>query len=63
MEMQLAVQKRINFLIMGLLYPIELGKLGGLGVIPRFMPAEEEANMTSDVKKENAKSHFILFSF
>src|ERR1035437_4838425 len=32
---------------------VELGKLGGLGVIPRFMPAEEEANMISEVKKRN----------
>jgi IMP dehydrogenase len=32
---------------------IELGKLGGLGVIPRFMSAEEEADIISDVKKRN----------
>jgi len=30
-----------------------MARLGGLGVIPRFMPAEEEANMVSLVKKEN----------
>jgi len=32
---------------------IELGKLGGIGVIPRFMPAEEEADMVSEAKKKN----------
>jgi len=32
---------------------VELGKLGGLGVIPRFMSAEEEANIIADVKKRN----------
>ena len=32
---------------------IAMARLGGLGVIPRFMPAEEEANMVSVVKKEN----------
>jgi IMP dehydrogenase len=29
-----------------------MARLGGLGVIPRFMPAEEEADMVSAVKKE-----------
>jgi IMP dehydrogenase len=32
---------------------IELGKLGGLGVIPRFMTVAEEADMVADVKKKN----------
>lgn len=31
---------------------VAMARLGGLGVIPRFMPAEEEANMVSLVKKE-----------
>jgi IMP dehydrogenase len=31
---------------------IAMARLGGLGVIPRFMPAEEEANMVLAVKKE-----------
>jgi IMP dehydrogenase len=30
-----------------------MARLGGLGVIPRFMPAEDEANLVSIVKKEN----------
>jgi IMP dehydrogenase len=30
-----------------------VARLGGLGVIPRFMPAESEANMVSVVKKES----------
>ena len=33
-------------------FAIALGKLGGLGVLPRFMPAEDEANMVIAVKKE-----------
>lgn len=33
-------------------FAIALGKLGGLGVLPRFMPAEEEADMVKVVKKE-----------
>jgi IMP dehydrogenase len=32
---------------------IALARLGGLGVIPRFMPPEEEADMIFKVKKEN----------
>jgi|WetSurSiteA1Bulk_404760.scaffolds.fasta_scaffold20709_2 IMP dehydrogenase len=34
-------------------FAITIGKLGGLGVIPRFISAEAEANMISKVKKEN----------
>lgn len=33
-------------------FAIALGKSGGLGIIPRFMSAEEEANQVSRVKKE-----------
>ena len=33
-------------------FAIALGKLGGLGVLPRFVPAEEEANMVKEVKRE-----------
>jgi IMP dehydrogenase len=32
---------------------IELGILGGLGVIPRFMPSEEEADIVAKVKQNN----------
>lgn len=32
---------------------ITLGKLGGLGVLPRFMSAEDEADMVKSVKREN----------
>lgn len=33
-------------------FAIALGKLGGLGVLPRFVPAEEEAKMVRAVKRE-----------
>ena len=33
-------------------FAIALGKLGGLGVLPRFMCIEDEANMVSAVKRE-----------
>lgn len=33
-------------------FAIALGKLGGLGVLPRFMSAEEEAEMVEAVKQE-----------
>src|SRR4030042_2939155 len=33
-------------------FAISLGRLGGLGVLPRFMSTEEEVNMVSAVKKE-----------
>lgn len=33
-------------------FAIALGKLGGLGVLPRFMSIEDEANMVSAVKRE-----------
>ncbi|MGD0523375.1 MAG: guanosine monophosphate reductase [Candidatus Microgenomates bacterium] len=33
-------------------FAITLGKLGGLGVIPRFVSAEEEANMVAETKKQ-----------
>jgi len=32
-------------------FAIELGRLGGLGVLPRFMSPEEEADMVASVKK------------
>lgn len=32
-------------------FAIALGKLGGLGVIPRFVTADEEANMVAETKK------------
>ena len=32
---------------------ISIGKIGGLGVIPRFMSQENEANLVSEVKKQN----------
>ena len=34
-------------------FAIALGKLGGLGVLPRFMPKDVEAEMVEKVKKEN----------
>jgi IMP dehydrogenase len=34
-------------------FAIVLGKLGGLGVIPRFISPEEEANMVMEIKKSN----------
>jgi len=34
-------------------FAIKLGKLGGLGVIPRFITASEEADMVRRVKAEN----------
>lgn len=34
-------------------FAITIGKLGGLGVIPRFVSAEMEADMVARVKKEN----------
>lgn len=34
-------------------FAIALGKLGGLGVLPRFNSAEDEANQVSKVKTEN----------
>lgn len=34
-------------------FAISLGRLGGLGVLPRFMPAENEADLIKTVKKEN----------
>jgi len=33
-------------------FAIALGKLGGLGVIPRFITSEEEANMVMETKKQ-----------
>ena len=33
-------------------FAVSLGKLGGLGILPRFMPAENEADMVKAVKKE-----------
>ncbi len=39
--------------VTGVATAIALARLGGLGVIPRFMPAEDEADMISQVKKEN----------
>jgi len=33
-------------------FAISLGRLGGLGVLPRFMSTEEEVNMVEAVKKE-----------
>lgn len=33
-------------------FAISLGRLGGLGVLPRFMPIEEEVSMVEAVKKE-----------
>jgi IMP dehydrogenase len=33
-------------------FAISLGRLGGLGVLPRFMSSEEEVNMVETVKKE-----------
>jgi len=30
---------------------IALGKLGGIGFLPRFFPAEEQANMAAQVKR------------
>ena len=38
--------------VTGVEMAVTLGKLGGLGVLPRFMSAEDEANMVSAVKKE-----------
>lgn len=38
--------------VTGVEMAIKMGKLGGLGVLPRFMPAEEEADMVAKVKKE-----------
>ena len=38
--------------VTGVAMAIALGKLGGLGVLPRFMSAEDEADMVSAVKKE-----------
>lgn len=32
---------------------IELGKIGAIGFLPRFVSPEEQANMVSEVKKEN----------
>ena len=34
-------------------FAVALGKLGGLGVLPRFMSIGEEVNMVEDVKKKN----------
>ncbi|MEK7550913.1 MAG: IMP dehydrogenase [Patescibacteria group bacterium] len=39
--------------VTGLEMAIELAKLGGLGVIPRFQSAEEQANLIEKVKKQN----------
>jgi IMP dehydrogenase len=39
--------------VTGVEMAIAIARLGGLGVIPRFMPAEQEAEMISKVKKEN----------
>jgi IMP dehydrogenase len=33
-------------------FAISLGKLGGLGILPRFMSVESETNMVNEVKKE-----------
>lgn len=37
--------------VTGIEMAIKLGVLGGLGVLPRFMPAEEEADMVGEVKE------------
>lgn len=39
--------------VTGVKMAITLGKLGGLGVLPRFMSAKDEADMVQGVKKEN----------
>ena len=39
--------------VTGVKMAIAMARLGGLGVIPRFMPQEDEADMISQVKKEN----------
>jgi IMP dehydrogenase len=39
--------------VTGVEMAIALGKLGGLGVLPRFMPIDEQAQMANKVKKEN----------
>ena len=41
--------------VTGVELAVKLGQLGGLGVIPRFMTAEEEADMVSEVKKSKVK--------
>ena len=39
--------------VTGVKMAIALGKLGGLGFLPRFVPAEEQADMVAQVKKAN----------
>lgn len=39
--------------VTGVRFAITIGKLGGLGVIPRFMPVEEQVKMVKEVKEEN----------
>jgi IMP dehydrogenase len=42
--------------VTGIEMAITLGKLGGLGLLPRFVSAEEEADMVAQVKKANVFS-------
>lgn len=39
--------------VTGVEMAIAMGKFGALGIIPRFMPAEDQANKIKEVKKEN----------